>query len=320
MKVIISRPIPDLAIQLIEQSGGQAEILSKPLNINTPGLKNADALITMLSDCIDEAFLKTHSHLKCIANYAVGFNNIDVKTANELGIKIGNTPNVLTHATAELAFGLLHCVARNIIPANQNANNGEWKSWEPLGFLGTSLQTKTIGIYGMGRIGAELAKMCFNAYKMSIIYTARQRKTQMERDFFAEKCSFEKLCQWSDIISIHCPLSEETREVFNQEAFQKMQKKPIIINTARGEIIHQPSLVEALKSGWIRGAGLDVTTPEPLPPSHELFQFKNVVITPHIGSATQKAREDMAELAAKNVIAAIEGKPMPAPVLLTNSQ
>jgi len=270
-------------------------------------VKNCQALLTMLSDTIDAEFLEQCSHLKIISQFAVGYNNIDVACAKSHGIVVTNTPDVLTEATAELAFSLLLCVARKLLPASANASAGKWTGWEPLGFLGKSLHKSTVGIIGAGRIGCEFARMCKGAFHSDILYYSRSKKSTFEQLYGATQLQLKELVSQSDVLSIHCPLNSETAHLFNESLFAHVKDGAILINTARGEIIDQDALLKVLESNKLFGAGLDVTSPEPLPPDHKLYTFDNVVITPHIGSATLKAREEMSLLACTNIVNVLEG-------------
>ena len=226
-----------------------------------------------------------------ITNYAVGTNNIDLETAARLGIKTGNTPDVLTEATAEIALGLMICAARNFKAAMQNAELGEWKHFEPMGHLGYALKDKVLGVVGYGRIGKRLGEMARGAFNMEVRGFKRgEDLTSFLKDI--------------DILSIHIPLTPESRHIIGKKEIAVMKKTAIIINTARGDVIDQDALYEALKSNSIFSAGLDVTTPEPLVPSHALYSLPNVIILPHIGSATYEARKAMSILSAQNILKA----------------
>jgi glyoxylate reductase len=263
-----------------------------------------DALITMLSDRIDESFLHCNSHLKVISNYAVGFNNIDIVQASALKIPIGNTPDVLTEATAEVALGLMIAASRNFLSAERSAAQGHWKNWHPTEHLGFTLNGKTLGVVGFGRIGFCLASMCAHAFKMKILYVANNEKIN---SLGATKVELSELLTKSDFISLHLPLNSSTKNMIGKAEFLTMKKNAVLVNTARGEIIDQAALIHALKENLIFAAGLDVTDPEPLPKENELFQLKNAIVLPHIGSATYEARRAMSILAAKNIIAGIKG-------------
>jgi glyoxylate reductase len=314
-KVFITRKILSDGPDLLREEGLMVETndLDQPMTYEALKSKarHFDALITMLTDQIDEEFLRYNSHLKVISNYAVGFNNIDIKKAHEQGILIGNTPDVLTEATAEVALGLMISASRNFKEAEKSASLGLWKNWHPTMHLGYALKGKTLGIIGMGRIGQRLAEMCFHAFKMKIIYMAHTKK---ENTLGALKVELSELIAKSDFISLHVPLNDSTQKIIGEKEFLSMKKNAVLINTARGQLIDQEALINALKNSSIFAAGLDVTDPEPLPFSNELFQLKNVIVLPHIGSATYEARKAMSILAAKNIIAGLKGQKLEAPV------
>lgn len=300
--VAITRSIVPEGVELLHKNGFKTIIhpaLLPPTETELHLLaKNADALITMLSDKIDASFLERHKHLKVISNYAVGFNNIDIKKASELKIPIGNTPDVLTEATAEVALGLMISAARNFSNAQMNAKQGEWKTWEPKGFLGHGLKNKTLGIIGMGRIGLRLKEMASAAFSMKILSLPKDYTTHEYESFFKS----------IDFLSIHAPLTSKTLHFINKDALELMKPSAVVINTARGEIIDQDALYEALSNKTIFAAGLDVTSPEPLEKEHPLYQLKNVIILPHIASATYEARRQMSEIVAKNIISGVRGE------------
>ncbi|MDO9181037.1 MAG: D-glycerate dehydrogenase [Bacteriovorax sp.] len=307
-KVFITRSILPAGIELLRSAGFEVSVNDLDRALSYEELKekghSADALITMLSDRIDEEFLTYNSHLKVISNYAVGTNNINITKAHELKIPIGNTPDVLTEATAEVALGLMISATRNFFSANACAQNGEWIDWHPTKHLGHGLRGKTLGIVGLGRIGMRLAEMCSSAFKMKIIYTANSDKIN---SMSATRVDLAELCTQSDFISLHTPLTDKTRNLIGKKELNAMKKSAVLINTSRGEIINQEDLFFALQEKNIFAAGLDVTTPEPLPVEHGLFKLKNVMILPHIGSATYEARNAMSILAAENIIAGING-------------
>jgi glyoxylate reductase len=305
-KVFISRRIPNKGIETLKNAGLEVKVWGSAIPPTYEELlektAQADALICMLSDSIDSHFLKKNMHLKVISNYAVGFNNIDIQTATDLGIPIGNTPDVLTEATADHAFTLMLAVARKILDSNKSILEGKWKNWEPMGFLGQDLRNRTLGIVGMGRIGQEMARLCHSAFDMKIIYFSNTTKSEIEKKLHAKKVSFDELLEQSDVISVHTSLNEGSKGIFNKEAFQKMKKNAIFINTARGEIHDEVALTEALTNGLIWGAGLDVTNPEPMSVENPLLYLPNVVVTPHIASATIDTRANMSFIAAQNII------------------
>lgn len=308
MHVFITRSILNSGIEYLKQNGHTVEVFegSGPIDkINLfKGAKNADAIIAMLSDQIDAPFLEENRHLKVIANYAVGFNNIDLNKARELGIKVCNTPDVLSEATAEVALTLMLAVARNLNQSIAAIKNNQFKSFDPKGYLGTSLYGKTLGIIGMGRIGTILAKKAELAFSMKVIYHSRTKKENINYDFV----SLDELFKNSDFISVHTDLNPTSKFLIDKKAFLLMKKNAILINTARGDIINQEDLYQALLDHQILGAGLDVTSPEPLPINHPLKSLTNCLILPHIGSATIETREAMSLLTGKNIQAVFEGK------------
>lgn len=276
--------------------------------------KKVEALVTSLEDKLDRDFLKANQHLKVVANNAVGFNNIDIQAAKKYGIKVGNTPDVLTEATAELALALTLNVARNVHQANHFIHNGDWKGWDPKGFLGISLQGRKVGIIGAGRIGFSYAKKMKQAFSCSILYHSRSYHPEFESFLNAKKIPLEDIFKESDIVSIHCPLTESTKNLVDKRLLSLMKKDALIINTARGEVVHQGDLIEHLRKNKIFGAGLDVMTPEPLSSESPLLGLKNVLLTPHIGSATFQARYEMTKIAIKNVLAGLNNQNLPCEV------
>lgn len=290
--VFITRDILSDGPNLLKNNGLNVEVYIENHPIDKATLlekaKNSNAIISMLSDPIDRDFLMANTHLKVISNYAVGFNNIDIKTATDLGIPIGNTPDVLTNATAELALGLMLSTARNFKPAGDSVKNGNWKDWSPTNFLGPELNNKTLGIVGMGRIGKRLAEIAMLGFNMKILDT--------------KNYTLDEVLEKSDFVSLHVPLNDKTKNMITIKELKRMKPNAILINTARGEIINQDDLIIALEQQLILGAGLDVTTPEPLPLDSKLISLNNVFITPHIGSASLEARRAMSIIAAENII------------------
>lgn len=306
-KIFCTKTIPKESWTKLKEQGHEINIwddkIHGPISYEEllKQVSDCQALACMLSDRIDRNLIEHAPQLKVISQYAVGHNNIDTKFANERGIIVTNTPDVLTHATAELAFALLLSCARKIIPASKNVEEDQWQGWEPLGFLGKSLKNSTVAIIGAGRIGQEFAKMCHGAFNSKIVYVSRSTKEGFEKSFNAQRMELKEALSQADIISLHCPLTEQTRELLNNETLSYCKDDAIIINTARGEVINQEHLIENLKVGKFHSIGLDVTTPEPLPENHPLKQFNNVLIVPHIGSATEIARKEMGRLVCQNI-------------------
>jgi lactate dehydrogenase-like 2-hydroxyacid dehydrogenase len=241
---------------------------------------------------------------------AVGFDNIDVPACTARKIPVGNTPGVLTDATADVALALLLSAARRFPESALDAKEGRWLVWSPTGGLGADLQGATLGIVGMGKIGRAVTQRAVG-FGLKIIYADPAPQPDIEERFGARQISLETLLGQSDFVSVHCPLMPETRGLINESALRSMKKSAILINTARGPVVDSDALTRALTEGWIRSAALDVTDPEPLPAEHPLYQLKNCLIVPHIGSATHGTRRRMAELACENLLAGIEGRPLP---------
>ena len=314
MKVFITRIIPEAGIQILKNAGIEFDQWAERKDVPQQELieicEDYDALISVGQDNIDKKFLNACRHLKVIAQMAVGFDNIDIPEATRLKIPIGNTPGVLSSATADVAFLLLLMVSRKALFMHKKIINNEWGFYEPTDNLGIELYGKTLGIFGLGKIGFELAKRC-SVYNMKIIYHNRSNNILAEKELNAKKVSFEELLSQSDVLSVHTALTAETKNIFNINAFSKMKKNAIFINTARGSIHNETDLIKALNEKMIWGAGLDVTNPEPMHANNPLLNMPNVAILPHIGSATEETRSAMATLAAENIVAASKGERLP---------
>ncbi|HLJ10051.1 MAG TPA: D-glycerate dehydrogenase [Planctomycetaceae bacterium] len=313
-KVFVTRVIPAAGLDRIK-SACDTEIWTEPLppsrNVLLEKIRRCAGVVTLLTEKVDAEFMEAAGpQLAVVSNYAVGFNNIDVAEATRRGIRVGNTPGVLTEATADLAFALLISAARHVVAGHTYVLEGRWKTWEPLGHLGQDLNGKTIGIVGMGRIGYAMAKKCFGGWDMRILYHDQYRSEPAERDFKAAQVDFDTLLRESDFVSVHADLNPTTKGMFNAAAFRKMKPTAVFINSARGPLHVQADLYEALKSGEIFAAGLDVTDPEPPLPNDPLLKLPNVVIVPHIASGTVSSRNAMAEICADNLLLGLEGKPL----------
>ncbi len=311
MRIYITKRIPEIGIRKLQEKGYSVTVRDNATLISTEELMQAvrefDGIISMLSDRIDARVLQAKQQCRIIANYAVGTNNIDIQSAMRQGITVTNTPDVLTEATAELAVALLLAASRRIVASDRFTRQGNFQGWGPLLFLGKGLEGKTVGIVGMGRIGQAFARM-LSGFQVRIIYHSR-RKKNVPYPFV----DFDTLLRKSDFISLHLPLTEASRHLFTEKEFNRMKDGVVFINTARGAIIHEQALLTALKTGKIAYAGLDVYEFEP-EITAGLKELGNVVLLPHIGSATEKARKEMACLAAENVIAVLEGKKALTPV------
>jgi lactate dehydrogenase-like 2-hydroxyacid dehydrogenase len=273
-------------------------------------LPNAAGIICLLDDPITANTIDHAPHLKVISNMAVGTDNIDIKRCTSLGIPVGHTPGVLTDGTADLTIALLLSVSRQLQSANFDARAGKWSNWEPTGWLGRDLMGATVGIVGLGKIGTAVAER-LKPFGCNLIFTNRSPLPDQEKILNARQVDLDELLSSSDFICLHVPLTQATKGMINKEAFNKMKPNTILINAARGPVVNSDALLEALQTGQILAAGLDVTDPEPLPPGHPLFQLPNCFITPHIGSATINTRKVMADIAIKNLQAGIQGKPLP---------
>jgi glyoxylate reductase len=263
---------------------------------------DVDGLLTLVTDRVDASVLDAAPRLRAIANMAVGTDNIDVEAASARGIPVGNTPDVLTDATADLAFALLLALARRIVPGAAMVRAGEWRTWEPAADLGADLAGATLGIVGWGRIGQAVARRA-DGFGMEVVYSSRSSGVPLQ-----------ELLARADFVSLHTPLTSETRGLVDAAALKRMKPTALLINTARGGVVDQDALRAALSDGEIAGAALDVTDPEPLPADHPLLDAPNLLVVPHVGSATVRTRAKMAAMAVENLLAALDGRPMPHPV------
>ena len=301
-RVFVTRQIPGPALERLKQRHHTAVWPDREPpsyeQIRTQA-QTADGLLTMLSDRIDRELITAAPQLKVISNYAVGYDNIDTRAAGEHQVAVGHTPDVLTDATADLAWELLLALARGLPQASAAGARGDWGTWQPLEFLGAEVYGATLGIIGAGRIGRAVAERA-SGFKMTVLTAGR-----------GDRNALEHLLTNSDFVSLHCPLTEDTHHLITAEALARMKPTAFLINTARGPIVDQAALLRALNKDQIAGAGLDVTDPEPLPPKHPLHKAPNLIITPHIGSATHTARTKMAEIAVDNLLAGLTGEPLP---------
>ena len=277
--------------------------------------KDCDILLPLLTDTIDAALMDSLPKLAMISNYAVGYNNIDVGAATKRGIIVTNTPGVLTDATADLTFTLLLCAARRIVEADKYTREGKFRGWEPMLFLGREIAHKTLGIVGLGRIGSAVAKRA-RGFEMKILYNDANRSPQLEKECGAEFVSLECILRESDFVSLHVPLLPETTHLIGAKQLSMMKQTAVLVNTSRGPVIDEKALVAALRNKTIWAAGLDVFEHEPAI-EKDLLELENVVVVPHIASATIETRSRMAEIAAQNILLAIEGK---MPVSLVNPE
>ena len=316
MKIFITRDIPSVGIEFLKKKGYEVSVYKKdnPLSKNEllKSVNNCDGLISMLSDKIDKEIIDSMKNCKVIANYAVGFNNIDVDYAKSRGIVVTNTPDVLTDSTADLTMALVLACARKIPESEKLVRDKKFGGWKPKLLLGMELRNKYFGILGAGRIGSEVAKRA-HSFGCKIIYYSNSKNNFLESKLNAKKLSLNSILKKSDIISIHLPLNNKTNCLLNDKNLISLKKSAIVINTARGEIVDEKFLLSMLKQNKIISAGFDVYENEPIL-KPEFYKLKNVVLLPHIGSATVEARNNMSLLAAKNVIAVLSGKRAITPV------
>ncbi len=311
-RVLITEPIVDSAIELLrkhfEVDVGERGAFNSEQQL-AKAISNYDALLPMLSNPVTAEVIQAGNKLRIIANHAVGYNNIDLGAAKKAGIKVANTPDVLTESSADCAMALLLAVARKVCEAQAYLREGRFEGWEPLGFLGMELNGRTLGIVGMGRIGTAMARRA-RAFGMDIIYHNRSRvETEIEEELGATYIpTVQELAGKSDILSLNCPLTDETRHLVNREILEVMPKHAILINTSRGPVVDEAALAEALHQNIIGGAGLDVFEEEP-DVHPRLLDAPSCVITPHIASATHTTREAIGMLAAKAIIGVLRGKP-----------
>ncbi|MFN3742419.1 MAG: 2-hydroxyacid dehydrogenase [Anaerolineales bacterium] len=316
--VLLTHPLPADWLKSLE---GRVRLIIGPEDaIGFPQallgyLPEAEGLLTLLTDRVDAALLARAPRLRVVSNMAVGVDNIDLQACKARGIVVGNTPGVLTDATADLTLALLLSAARRLPQAATDAREGRWKTWSPTGWLGLDLNGATLGIFGMGKIGQAVARRA-RPFGLCLLYTSPHTHPEVENELGASRVPFETLLEASDILSLHCPLTPETRGVIDEAALRRMKPHAILVNMARGPVVVTEALVRALREGWIGAAALDVTDPEPLPPDHPLYHLSNCLIVPHIGSATWGTRRRMAEMACENLLAGLEGRPLPYPVSL----
>jgi glyoxylate reductase len=301
-RCFVTRRLPGPAL---ERLGAVHDVEVWPERLPPPAAElraraaDADGLLTLLTDRVGAELIDHCRRLRAISNYAVGYDNIDVDAATDRGVPVGNTPDVLTEATADLTFALLLATARKLPEAIDAVRDGDWLTWEPARYLGYEVQGATLGIVGLGRIGRAVAKRA-QGFDMTVLHVNADPGQKLA-----------ELLQRSDFVSLHCPLTPATYHLIDAAALAQMRSTAILINTARGPIVDQRALRQALIDGAIAGAALDVTDPEPLGADDPLMSAPNLIVLPHIGSATHAARERMAELAVDNLLAGLDGRPMP---------
>ncbi len=315
--IFVTRPIPQSGIQLLVEAFGEESVTVSPHDrVITreellEGVKGMDALLPILTDPIDADVMDAAGpQLQIIANYAVGYDNIEIAAATERGIPVTNTPGVLTDTTADLTWSILMCAARRISESERYLRAGQWTGWGPQVMLGVDVHGKTLGIFGMGRIGKAVARRAAG-FNMRIIYHDKHRlEPALEKELSATYVDMAVLLAESDFISVHVPLHPDTTHAFSTEEFRAMKETACLINTSRGPVIDEAALAQALRAGEIFAAGLDVFEEEPkVPPA--LLECENAVLIPHLGSASRETRAKMAEMAASNIVARLRGETPP---------
>lgn len=312
-KVFVTRHLPEAAREKLK-SACEVEIWDfetpPPYETIREKMADKDGLLCLLTDKIDARLMDAAPNLKVISQCAVGFDNIDVAAATERNIVVGNTPGVLTDATADFAFALLMSAARRVVESMDYVRTGKWETWGLTTLLGQDIFGATLGIIGMGRIGQAVVKRA-SGFNMRVLYYDQQRMPKVEQSLGVEFCSLDELLAESDFVSLHVNLTAETRNLLSEREFELMKPTATLINTARGPIVDPEALYEALKTGQIAYAALDVTDPEPLPVDHKLLTLPNLIVAPHIASATVTSRTKMAMMAVENLIAGVRGGPLP---------
>ncbi|AFY88768.1 2-hydroxyacid dehydrogenase [Chroococcidiopsis thermalis] len=310
-KVFVTRRLP-IALDRLDPIA-DVEVWSErqppPDDVLLEKIGAIDGLLCLLTDQIDRHLIEAGTSLKVISQMAVGYDNIDIPTATARHLPVGHTPDVLTDATADFAWTLLMTAARRVVEADRFVRAGQWQTWEPDLLLGANIAGATLGIVGLGRIGQAVARRA-KGFDMRILYADRQR-LDIEQSLGAECVTFDRLLQESDFVTIHAPLTEDTYHLFSQPQFQCMKRSAILINTARGQIVDSEALYQALKERQIAAAALDVTDPEPIAPQSLLLTLDNLMITPHIASASRPTREKMASMAIANLVAGLRGDRLP---------
>jgi lactate dehydrogenase-like 2-hydroxyacid dehydrogenase len=312
MKIFVTRRIPQLGLSLLEKHhdleiNPENRVLTKDEIIE--GVKGKDGLLCLLTDTIDKDIIMAGPNLRMIANYAVGYDNIDVDCATKQGIPVSNTPDVLTDTTAEMAWALIFAVARRIIESDRFAREGRFEGWDPMLLLGRDLSKKTLGIIGAGRIGTAMG-LKSKGFDMNLLYVDSSKNELLEQNVDAKQVSLEQALRQSDVLSLHVPLTDQTYHLIGADELKLMKESAILINTSRGPVVDEQALIKALQRKEIYGAGLDVYEHEPAIPG-ELRALDNVVLLPHSASATIETRSNMAIIAAKNMLIGLKGEKPP---------
>lgn len=313
-RIFVTRRIPEVGLEMLQQEA-DVEVWQGLLPPEYPILmqkvQGMDGLLCMLTDQIDSNLMDTIGpQVKVISQFAVGIDNVDIASATARGIPIGNTPGVLTDTTADFAWSLLMAAARRVVESDRFTREGKWKTWGPTDFLGPDITGATLGIIGFGRIGQALAKRA-QGFNMHILYYSRRRHPEADEKYHAQYVDLDTLLREADFVSLHTNLTQETHHLMDDTRFSTMKPGGILINTARGPVVNTEALYRALSSGTIAYAAIDVTEPEPIEPDSPLLTLDNIIVSPHIASASFKTRHKMATMAAENLIAGLKGNCLP---------
>jgi glyoxylate reductase len=305
--VLVDVPLPE---EMRSMLGQDCEVHVWPADPDPALLRSVEGLLTYGHPTVDGAVMDRMPRLRVISNFGVGVDHIDLEAARQRGIPVGNTPQVLDGATADMTFALILAAARNVTIGDRYARGPDFTHYDPNILLGTEVHGATLGIIGMGNIGRQVARRA-RGFDMTVLYHNRNRNLQAEAELGVIYASLPELLRRADFVSLNLPLTVETRHLIGRDQLALMKPTAILVNVARGGVLDHSALVEALAQGWIAGAALDVTEPEPLPRDHPLLTMENVIITPHLGSATRQTRRAMARLTVDNLLAGLAGKPLP---------
>jgi glyoxylate reductase len=317
-RVFVTRLIPEAGLELVREAA-EVEIWPGELpprrEVLLDKVRGVDGLLSLLTDHIDGELLDAAGQdIKVVSNFAVGYDNVDLAACTARGVAVGNTPGVLTETTADLAFALLMATARRLPEGHDYVRDDDWLTWGPMLLLGKDVHAATLGLVGFGRIGREMARRATGFGMRTLYYDNVRAGEATERELAATYAPFEQVLAEADFLSLHTALTAQTRHLIDAAALGSMKRGAILINTSRGPVVDQEALADALSSGQLFGAGLDVTDPEPLRADHPLVKLRNCLVVPHIASASERTRDRMAQKAAHNLIAGIRSEPLPDPV------
>jgi glyoxylate reductase len=313
-RVFVTRVIPNAGLERVQAACDAVvweDELPPPRDVLLRETRDADGLLSLLTDPVDGVLMDACPHLRVVSNFAVGYDNIDIPSATERGIVVGNTPGVLTETTADFAFTLMLSAARRVVEGVDYVRAGKWRTWGPMLLTGPDVHHATLGLVGLGRIGVEMAKRA-RGFDMRVIYSDVIRREDLEQAHGITYVALADLLAQADVVSLHTPLTPETHHLIGREQLRAMKPTAVLVNTSRGPVVDADALVEALRAGEIGAAALDVTEPEPLPADHPLVSLPNCVVVPHIASASVATRSEMARIAAENLLAGLEGAPLTA--------